>query len=115
MAGDELSTNAASEKAAEVRRLAERGLHEQAVGNIAEADRLLAQAQELDPDAVADVLREHDAGRPRGSGCRESSAADHAWACRDVIAAPQRGTTGRRADCGRAGRQGDTNDEALTL
>ena len=53
----------ASEKAAEARRLAERGLHEQAVGNIAEADRLLAQAQELDPDAVADVLREHDAGR----------------------------------------------------
>ena len=53
----------ASEKAAEARRLAERGLHEQAVGNIEEADRLLAQAQELDPDAVADVLREHDAGR----------------------------------------------------
>jgi hypothetical protein len=63
MAGDELSTNAACEKAAEARRLAERGLHEQAVGNIAEADRLLAQAQELDPDAVADVLREHDARR----------------------------------------------------
>ena len=60
MAGDELSTNAAS---AEARRLAERGLHEQAVGNIGEADRLLAQAQELDPDAVAVVLREHDAGR----------------------------------------------------
>ena len=63
MAGDELSTGATSEKAAEARRLAERGLHEQAVGNIEEADRLLAQAQELDPDAVADVLREHDAGR----------------------------------------------------
>ena len=63
MAGDELSTNAASEKAAEARRLAERGLHEQAVGNLGEADRLLAQAQELDPDAVADVLQEHDARR----------------------------------------------------
>jgi hypothetical protein len=60
MAGDELSTNAAS---AEARRLAERGLHEQAVGNTEEADRLLAQGQEIDPDAVADVLREHDAGR----------------------------------------------------
>ena len=35
----------------------------QAVGNIGEADRLLTQAQELDPDAVAEVLREHDAGR----------------------------------------------------
>jgi len=63
MAADEQSTGTTLEKAAEARRLAERGLHEQAVGNIAEADRLLAQAQELDPDAVADVLREHDAGR----------------------------------------------------
>ena len=57
----ELSTNAASDQAA--RRLAERGLHEQAAGNPEEADRLLTQAQEIDPDAVADVLREHDAGR----------------------------------------------------
>ncbi len=63
MADHELSANAPSEKAAEARRLAERGLHEQAVGNSAEADRLLAQAQEIDPDAVADVLREHDAAR----------------------------------------------------
>ena len=63
MAGHERSTNAASEKAAEARRLAERGLHEQAVGNNEEADRLLAQGQEIDPNAVADVLREHDAGR----------------------------------------------------
>ncbi len=63
MADHEMSTNAASEKAAEARMLAERGLHEQAVGNIEEADRLLAQGQEIDPDAVADVLREHDAGR----------------------------------------------------
>ena len=51
----ELSTNAASDQAA--RRLAERGLHEQAAGNLEEADRLLTQAQEIDPDAVADVLR----------------------------------------------------------
>ncbi len=63
MAGDEQSTGTSSETPAEARRLAERGLHEQAVGNIEEADRLLAQAQEIDPDTVADVLREHDAGR----------------------------------------------------
>ena len=49
--------------ASEARKLAERGLHEQAVGNMEEADRLLAQALEIDPDAVADVLREHDAAR----------------------------------------------------
>jgi hypothetical protein len=63
MAADEQSTGTSPETASEARRLAESGLHEQAVGNIEEADRLLAQAQELDPDAVADVLREHDAGR----------------------------------------------------
>jgi hypothetical protein len=51
------------DKAAEARKLAERGLHEQAVGHPAEADRLLTQAQDLDPDTVAEVLREHDAGR----------------------------------------------------
>jgi hypothetical protein len=61
----DMSTDDASRKGAEARRLAERGLHEQAVGNPGEADRLLAQAQEIDPDAVADVLREHDAGRAK--------------------------------------------------
>jgi hypothetical protein len=63
MAADERLIGGSSEKALEARRLAERGLHEQAIGNTDQADRLLAQAQEIDPDAVADVLREHDAGR----------------------------------------------------
>jgi len=49
--------------AAQARRLAEKGLHEQALGNPEEADRLLAQAQSIDPDAVAKVLQEHDALR----------------------------------------------------
>ena len=44
----DMSTDDASRKGAEARRLAERGLHEQAVGNPGEADRLLAQAQEID-------------------------------------------------------------------
>jgi hypothetical protein len=30
---------------------------------MADADELLTRAQAIDPDAVADVLREHDAGR----------------------------------------------------
>ena len=63
MAEPGVPANVASDQAAEARRLAERGLHEQAIGNIQEADRLLSQAQELDPDTVANVLREHDAGR----------------------------------------------------
>jgi hypothetical protein len=63
MTADEQSTEASTEKASEARKLAERGLHEQAIGNTDKADRLLALAQEIDPDTVADVLREHDAGR----------------------------------------------------
>jgi hypothetical protein len=50
-------------KPAEARKLAEKGLHEQVLGHIGEADRLLAEAQNIDPDAVAEVLREHDAAR----------------------------------------------------
>jgi hypothetical protein len=53
----------AAAAAAEARALAEQGLHEQAAGNDQEADRLLTQAQNIDPEAVAEVLREHDAGR----------------------------------------------------
>jgi hypothetical protein len=45
------------------RQLAEQGLHQQALGNNAEAERLLTEAQSMDPDTVAEVLREHDAGR----------------------------------------------------
>ena len=64
MADRELPTGlATSAKTAAARSLAEQGLHEQAAGHLDEADRLLSQAQEMDPDAVAEVLREHDAGR----------------------------------------------------
>ncbi len=45
------------------RKLAEAGLHAQAEGRMADADELLTRAQAIDPDTVADVLREHDAGR----------------------------------------------------
>ena len=73
MADRELPTGlATSAKTAEARSLAEQGLHEQAVGHLDEADRLLGQAQEMDPDAVAEVLREHDAGRAPMRGCRIS-------------------------------------------
>jgi hypothetical protein len=49
--------------AVEARKLAEQGLHEQAIGHDDEADRLLVMAQDMDPETVADVLREHDAAR----------------------------------------------------
>jgi len=52
---------AASESAQRARALAEQAMHAQAVGNLDEADRLLSEAQQLDPDAVAIVLNEHDA------------------------------------------------------
>jgi hypothetical protein len=50
-------------KAVEARKLAEQGLHEQAIGHDDEADRLLVMAQDMDPETVAEVLREHDAAR----------------------------------------------------
>ncbi|MGD0105667.1 MAG: hypothetical protein ABSC06_16740 [Rhodopila sp.] len=39
-------------------------MHAQAEGNTAEADRLLSEAQQIDPDAVAVVLNEHNAAVP---------------------------------------------------
>ena len=41
--------------------LAEQALHAQAAGQIDKADRLFAEAQRLDPEAVAVVLSEHNA------------------------------------------------------
>ncbi|MBV9653698.1 MAG: hypothetical protein JOZ42_03945 [Acetobacteraceae bacterium] len=46
------------------RALAERAIHAQAEGQADEADRLFAEAQALDPDAVAAVLDAHDAALP---------------------------------------------------
>ena len=63
MADREPPTAATSAMAAAARSLAEQGLYEQAAGHLDEADRLLSQAQDMDPDTVAEVLREHDAGR----------------------------------------------------
>ena len=46
---------------ARARQLAERALEAQAAGRDDEADRLFTEGQAIDPDAVAEVLREHDA------------------------------------------------------
>ena len=43
-------------------------------GHNAEADRLLTQAQEMDPEAVAIVLEEHDAAR--AADARDQPTAD---------------------------------------
>ena len=62
------------DKAVEARGMAERGLHEQAMGHNAEADRLLTRAQEMDPEAVAVVLEQHDAAR--AADARDQPTAD---------------------------------------
>jgi hypothetical protein len=62
------------DKAIEAREMAERGLHEQAMGHNAEADRLLTRAQEMDPEAVAVVLEQHDAART--ADARDQPTAD---------------------------------------
>ncbi|WP_157619619.1 hypothetical protein [Skermanella stibiiresistens] len=64
-------------------RLAEQGLHEQAQGHDAEADRLLSQALSIDPGAVDAVLQRHDAARA-------PDARDQATSNRDVDRMPPR-------------------------
>jgi hypothetical protein len=58
------------------RRLAEQGLQQQALGNDTEAERLLAKAQAMDADTVAEVLREHDAGRAPDSRLQDEADQD---------------------------------------
>ena len=72
-----------NDDASRARALAEQGLHEQARGNIAEADRLLSQALSLHPGAVDAVLQQHDAGRA-------PDARDQATSNRDVERTPPR-------------------------
>src|SRR5688572_15622309 len=52
---------AETEAARRARALAEAAMHAQAAGDYPGAERLLAEAQQLDPEAVAVVLSEHDA------------------------------------------------------
>jgi hypothetical protein len=58
-----IDESAAENGPAVARKLAEAGLHAQAEGRLDEADKLLTDAQAIDPDTVAEVLRLHDAGR----------------------------------------------------
>jgi hypothetical protein len=60
---------------AQARRLAEQALHEQAADHPELADRLGAEALQLDPAAVADVLAEHDATHEPDA--RDRRTADH--------------------------------------
>jgi uncharacterized protein HemY len=65
---------AETEAARRARALAETAMHAQAAGDYPEAERLLAEAQELDPEAVAVVLGEHDAAVPPDA--RDTPTAD---------------------------------------
>ena len=56
-----MQDNDPEDKHREARRIAEKALREQARGNDDVADRLFAEAQRIDPQAVADVLQEQDA------------------------------------------------------
>jgi len=76
--------------AVKARRLAELGLHEQAMGNNDEADRLLTQAQEIDPDAVSDVLREHDAARAPDARLQSTADQDVEQALPRITPGPAR-------------------------
>ena len=59
----------------QARRLAEQALHEQAMDHPEAANRLGAEALQLDPAAVAEVLAEHDATHEPDA--RDRRTADH--------------------------------------
>ncbi|MBV9750827.1 MAG: hypothetical protein JO157_18630 [Acetobacteraceae bacterium] len=71
-ANDGPDTGASGRRA---RALAEQAMHAQAAGRDAEADRLFTAAQQMDPDAVAAVLAEHDAAL--APDARDQPTADH--------------------------------------
>jgi hypothetical protein len=62
----------------QARGLAERALQAQARGDDATADRLFAEAQLIDPDAVAEVLAEHDAAHEPDARDPRTAARDRA-------------------------------------
>ena len=68
--------DAASGRSLRARHLAEQGLHQQALGNDSEAERLLTEAQSMDADTVAEVLREHDAGRAPDARLQDAADQD---------------------------------------
>ena len=70
------SDDAAPARPVTARQLAEQGLQQQAVGNDSEAERLLAEAQAMDADPVAEVLREHDAGRAPDARLQDAADQD---------------------------------------
>jgi hypothetical protein len=74
MTGAENTPEGGPESYAKARKLAEQALHEQAMDHPEEADRLGAEALQLDPAAVAEVLAEHDAAHEPDS--RDQRTAD---------------------------------------
>lgn len=62
--------------APDARALAEQAVQAQAAGDDAAADRLFAQAQAIDPDAVAAVLRETDTAHEPDSRDQRTFDAD---------------------------------------
>lgn len=75
MASTERPDAAESSERGRARALAEEAMRAQAAGRDVEADRLFVQAQQIDPDAVAAVLAEHDAAL--APDARDRPTADH--------------------------------------
>jgi hypothetical protein len=69
------NTQGGLEAYTQARKLAEQALHEQAIDHPEAADRLGAEALQLDPAAVAEVLAEHDAAHEPDA--RDRRTADH--------------------------------------
>ena len=90
---DNQDDDAAPDLPEKARLLAEQGLKEQALGNDSEAERLLTEAQAMDADAVAEVLREHDAGRAPDSRLQDAADQDVERVLPRIVPGP---ATGKR-------------------
>ncbi len=92
-------SDAEGDRHATAREMTEQSLRAQAAGDSDEADRLLAEAERVDADAVVAVLQEHAEDRPRIGAARPPRDREVAAMSRTVepgASAPSRaGISGR--------------------
>lgn len=89
--GETKADDATPGRSLTARHLAEQGLQQQALGNDTEAERLLTEAQSMDADTVAEVLREHDAGRAPDARLQDAADQDVERVLPRIVSGPATG------------------------
>ena len=89
--GETKADDATPGRSLTARHLAEQGLQQQTLGNDTEAERLLTEAQSMDADTVAEVLREHDAGRAPDAPLQDAADQDVERVLPRIVPSPATG------------------------